>query len=186
MKATAEHNTHAATRAQRPDSNSPFFSILQEEIGGVVFSTTPFFQSKLKVDAPNNKHEQEADAMTDKGARWMGVYNSIRTKSLSSINYGTSLLQYKCAECEQEEGLQNKENNSSSESNNLIQKRVKKDRLQRLATQKDSCSNYDKAEIEKSNIQKNHLLRGVTIYSSRTFNYEADIIEAEKSKPKKY
>jgi len=52
---------------------------------------------------------------------------------------------------------QKKENSNSSESNNLIQKKTKDVLLQRQATEKDPCPNYEKGEVETSHTQKGHL-----------------------------
>ncbi|MGB3799157.1 MAG: DUF4157 domain-containing protein, partial [Lewinella sp.] len=57
MKVAADHSTHSVTRAHRQPDSTPFFSTVQEK---------PFFQPKLKVGAPNDTYEQEADSVADR------------------------------------------------------------------------------------------------------------------------
>src|SRR6185503_16071460 len=82
----------------------PFF---QKERNNNVFGQTnkPFFtpsciQAKLTINQPNDKYEQEADAMADKVVQRLPVPS---TNDDSSNNANKLSVQRKCAACEHEE-----------------------------------------------------------------------------------
>ena len=108
MKAskTATQTTHSQVqqKEQKPffskDQHTPFFSKNQQGIAGEYSGSNnkPFFnktiiQTNLKVGQPNDKYEQEADAVADKV---VGQMNAPAT------------IQKKCATCEGEEEIQQK------------------------------------------------------------------------------
>ena len=68
----------------------------------------PFIQPKLTINQPNDIYEQEADAVAER------VMRMPDTKSDSSFfqrkPLAVTAVQRKCAECENEEKLQRKEN----------------------------------------------------------------------------
>ncbi|MEL6141800.1 MAG: hypothetical protein AAFU67_09300, partial [Bacteroidota bacterium] len=91
MKTTADHSTTTHSRsAHQPESSQPFFSHDEDWGGAATAEAEPFFQPKsdpsltngmtdtsssffsphvtqpkLKVGAPNDKYEQEADNVAD-------------------------------------------------------------------------------------------------------------------------
>src|SRR5688572_7661654 len=82
---------------------SPFFS-----------KQSPAVQTKLTIGQPNDKYEQEADAMADKVVQRLATPESsalkdisVQTKPLATTI--TPFIQTKCAACDQEEKLQKKE-----------------------------------------------------------------------------
>ncbi len=94
-------------------SNKPFF---QRESAGNFFgkNNESFFhaspiQAKLTVNQPGDIYEKEADAMADKVVQRLSEPGSIQTKSNSSVGVVTPLIQKKCAHCEEEEKLEEKE-----------------------------------------------------------------------------
>lgn len=76
MKLASDHSTHAATRAQRKPVDAPFFSPMRAKDGSDVSKSEAFFQPKLKVGAPNDKYEREADAVADRVVRRMTEYQT--------------------------------------------------------------------------------------------------------------
>ena len=107
-----------ATRAAK--NNTPFFS----KGGGSFLSSSaetesPFFthyskpavQAKLTIGQPNDKYEQEADAVAEKVVQKLNDHSPLQTKPLVPA---TSVIQPKCAECENEE-LQKKEDEAKDE-----------------------------------------------------------------------
>ena len=105
---------------------SPFLSKDNENFFGSTRKETPFFskrnfapvQTKLTVGRPNDKYEQEADAVADKVVQRLSENkpevankngNAIQTKPIVPAASITPLVQPKCASCEQEEKLQKKE-----------------------------------------------------------------------------
>ncbi|WP_158860371.1 eCIS core domain-containing protein [Lunatibacter salilacus] len=66
-------------------------------------------QPKLKINKPGDKYEQEADAMADRVMR-MPEIESHNFLSLKPLN----CIQRKCADCEEEETVQRKEQNSGT------------------------------------------------------------------------
>jgi len=102
-------------------SNSGRNSFFQKGNSNNFFGQTnkPFFtpssiQAKLTVNQPNDKYEQEADAMADKVVQRLATpepvtkkETAVQTKSLATTI--TPFIQTKCAACEQEEKLQKKE-----------------------------------------------------------------------------
>ena len=126
MKAAESKSTSVAT-AQ--NESQPFFSKKAE---GNFFdrsaSNEPSFfkpssprrvnrrsvlQAKLTIGQPNDKHEQEADAVADKVVQRLAAPGALTKKDTGvqakPLAAGvTSIIQEKCAECEQEEKLQKK------------------------------------------------------------------------------
>jgi flagellar motor protein MotB len=125
---TAEQN--AVSVANNQKSEQPFFS---KEAAGSFFGEskggqTSFFkpsshyningngviQPKLTIGRPDDKYEQEADAMADKVVQRLATPD-VQTKRETTIQakplatHITPLLQTKCATCEQEDKLQKKE-----------------------------------------------------------------------------
>lgn len=71
-------------------------------------------QTKLTVGLPNDKHEQEADAVADKVVQRLAAPGSLAKKATGIqakplVAGVSSIIQAKCTECEQEMKLQNKE-----------------------------------------------------------------------------
>src|SRR5665648_323474 len=71
MKATAEKSSHTTSTAEHQKSSQPFFA---KAGGGDFFtpvrnSSAPSVQSKLTVNKPGDKFEEEADKMADKVMR---------------------------------------------------------------------------------------------------------------------
>jgi hypothetical protein len=83
---------------------APFFGPRKE---GNSFFNASSIQPKLTVGKPNDPYEREADAVADKVVQKMGEQTAVQKKeSTPSIS---ALIQPKCNDCEQEEGLQKKE-----------------------------------------------------------------------------
>lgn len=90
-------------------TNKASNSFFAKNGGDAFFSGHNIIQPKLSVNQPNDKYEQEADAMADK------VVQKMTDPALDSGNNktpffakGISSIQRKCAECEKEEKLQKK------------------------------------------------------------------------------
>ncbi len=115
MKTTPQ-NTTSTTARQHNSTNTPFFS---KEGSSTFFGENeqPFFQAKLTIGKPNDKYEQEADAVADQVVQDLSTEKTIQTPS-SSI----SSVQLKCNDCEQEERLQKKEEEGIEQEPNLQRK----------------------------------------------------------------
>lgn len=106
---TAEHQSATTVSASR--QSQPFFSKGGRDVAGKgqdhFFNRSPV-QAKLTVGQPNDKYEQEADAMADKVVQRLSRDNSLQTKP-GVQNSSTPFVQMKCDACEKEEKLQKKE-----------------------------------------------------------------------------
>jgi hypothetical protein len=126
---TAEPKTVSPTIQRK--AVGPFFKKGNESFFGneAVMEQTPFFasagtdhslvnsktiQAKLTIGQPNDKYEQEADAMADKVVQRLAMPEaptkkdqSIQTKPLAATT--TPLMQAKCKACDKDEKLQKKE-----------------------------------------------------------------------------
>jgi hypothetical protein len=80
MRSVRIHRNIPFQKKGKPSGNGNFFGPSENP---------PFFQAKLTVNQPGDKHEQEADAMSDEVMK-------------------APTVQRKCAECEEEEKLQRK------------------------------------------------------------------------------
>jgi len=90
----------------RKTSETPFFS--------KNYNSQTIIQTKLTIGQPNDKYEQEADAMADKVVHQLAAPESLTKKETAvqakPLAAGiTPLIQTKCTACEQEEKLQKKE-----------------------------------------------------------------------------
>jgi Domain of unknown function (DUF4157) len=113
------------TPAIQAKKNSSFFG---KESGQAFFQTRqsgpPFFskrssnpgmiQPKLSIGKPNDHYEREADHMADQVVRRLSNPPSVQARSLGPVTpvasaAGPSVVQEKCAHCEQEEKMQKKE-----------------------------------------------------------------------------
>ncbi len=110
-----------ATAASSAKNNIPFFNKESEQ--GFFHSSVieqPFFsksinshagiQAKLSINQPGDIYEKEADTMADKVVQRLGEPSGIQAQSFSSQNIISTFVQKKCAHCEEEEKLQEKEN----------------------------------------------------------------------------
>jgi hypothetical protein len=86
------------------ESNQPFFGKNNESF----FHASPI-QAKLTVNQPGDIYEKEADAMADTVVQRSSEPASIQTKSNLSVGVVAPFIQKKCAHCEKEEKLQEKE-----------------------------------------------------------------------------
>jgi hypothetical protein len=82
------------------NNEAPFF---------IKSNTPPAVQTKLTVGQPNDQYEQEADSMADQVVQRLAEPDSIQTKPLTETTTITPFIQPKCASCESEEKLQQKE-----------------------------------------------------------------------------
>ncbi len=117
---TAEVKTSSSANKQIQAKRPPFFS---KEGGDSFFSKsnevpTSFFspatvQPKLTVGEPNDKYEVEADAMADKVVQKLSnnevASEEPREEVVPEAQQEEGTLQAKCNECEQEEAVQKKE-----------------------------------------------------------------------------
>jgi hypothetical protein len=113
------------TSAKSNKNNSPFFS---KESGGGFFSkaagtesffsrpgqATPSIQRKLRIGQSNDQYEKEADSVADSVVEHITSPRSTATAPMAAGNKPVShtitpLVQNKCAECEQEDQLEKKE-----------------------------------------------------------------------------
>ena len=124
---TAETKISPAVANLQRGSKEPFFgrqwdagfhSAINET--GPFFSKTPSIQAKLTIGRPNDKYEQEADAVADKVVQKLSEPKTIQRKQDSSINH---FIQPKCAECEKEE-LQKKEEENAGENTSELQRQA--------------------------------------------------------------
>jgi hypothetical protein len=118
--------------AAKPASKAtPFFSKENGEsfFGGnaseqTFFSKTntiPGIQPKLTIGQPNDKYEQEADAMADKVVQRLSNPGTVQTKPVAPAV--TPLIQPKCTACEQEEKLpENEAEEEKSKDKKLLRK----------------------------------------------------------------
>ena len=118
MKTAEAKISPTATTHQR-GRKEPFFGHQQEgAVRSIASETSPFFfkpvsvQAKLTVGQPNDKYEQEADAVADKVVQKLSEPNLLQTKSTKPVIPSiqakqimpiTHAVQPKCAECEKEE-----------------------------------------------------------------------------------
>jgi hypothetical protein len=106
-------------------NHSPFF---QKKRSNNFFekSNKPFFnaspiQAKLTVNQPNDPYEKEADAMADKVVQRLSnssISNS-QNNSTPFFNKSNSVVQRKCATCEQEDKLQKREEEDTIQESSL-------------------------------------------------------------------
>ncbi|WP_373518861.1 DUF4157 domain-containing protein [Pricia sp.] len=115
--------THLQKKENKPffakNNQDGFFSISNDATQS--FFSSPVIQTKLTIGQPNDKYEQEADAMADKVVQRLATpevltkkENAVQTKPLATMI--TPLVQTKCAAFDKEEKLQKKEEE------NLVQK----------------------------------------------------------------
>ncbi|HLK27341.1 MAG TPA: DUF4157 domain-containing protein [Puia sp.] len=157
MKAAETKSTEAGAK-----TNTPFFSkeggagFFSKPSGDKFFnkgsSQNPFIQKKLTVGQPNDKYEQEADAMADKVVQRLNENsqepsrhngNTIQAKPIAPLAAITPFVQTKCASCEQEEKLQKKEE--------VEEKDLQKNKLKRKPIFE---SNAEPPPDEEKNIQR--------------------------------
>jgi hypothetical protein len=147
--ANAQHG-HASRQAEQPffqrqseGGQSAFFGQQNTE------QAAPFFQPKLTIGASNDRYEQQADAVADrvvaklndtssKGqeAKSNGQtangdvqrainnnHSTINNTNAPSVNSAAAVVQTKCADCEQEEKLQKKDEEIPSLSGGEMQRK---------------------------------------------------------------
>ncbi len=99
MKTNAEKDTKNNSNSLFSQGQQAFFS-----------PKSPFFsptiQTKLEVGSPNDKYEQEADAVAD---------SIMRKVENPFVSYSSPIIQRKCAACEEEEKIQRKEDETHEE-----------------------------------------------------------------------
>ncbi len=114
MKSAEAKISSTATHLQKKE-NKPFFGKNNKESffsrsneTSPTFFNAPAIQTKLIIGQPNDKYEQEADAMADKVVQRLASpevltrnETAIQAKPLSTTI--TPFVQTKCADCEQEE-----------------------------------------------------------------------------------
>jgi len=138
----------AATVAK---NNSPFFNKegsqgffkSDSKKNDAFFKAKNHIQTKLDVGRPDDQYEKEADAMADKVVQRLSEPPGLQKKPLSPV---TPLIQTKCAECEKEEKMQKKEDDTGK---NKIQKKVFENN-----GITDSDGNDEKISANKKGIQK--------------------------------
>lgn len=152
-------NMKKTTHTSKPDvhrASSPFVAKKEGESGHdaeqepfVPGSESPSLQCKLRVGAPNDPYEKEADQVADR------VVNSLSTQPIAKapeqgVEHNPSistLLQPKCAECEKEE-QQEKEKNTDKHTiqrKPIFESRAEKEGIQRKC---DHCKE------EETNIRR--------------------------------
>jgi hypothetical protein len=107
-----------STKKSMPDpgkllsSSSPRYTVSKDFNAIPLFSNTPhYLQTKLSVNQPGDKFEQEADAMAERILKM----DTRSAASPQTINAITPVVQRKCSHCEEEEKkkqLQRKESNA--------------------------------------------------------------------------
>ncbi len=115
---TAEHQS--ASKASPSRQSQPFFNKGGRDIArkdqDLFFNRSPV-QAKLSVGQPNDKYEQEADAMADKVVQRLSSGDSVQTKPEFGNSY-TPYVQMKCEACKEEDKLQKKEDDPEREKDN--------------------------------------------------------------------
>ncbi len=125
MKASTEKSaTTTSTTATQP-TQEPFFG----KKGGDGFfdnaqqGNAPFIQAKLTINQPGDIYEQEADRVADQVVQRLAMPSSQPAAPLSSTTARPpEAIQAKCADCEQEEKLQRKEEEGPEESEEIQRK----------------------------------------------------------------
>jgi hypothetical protein len=166
-------NTKTNSSTNQNKTDQPFFAtknrsnFFQQDPSPSFFkSTSPFnvndesvLQTKLTIGEPNDKYEQEADAMADKVVQRLAAPEpltkkdaSVQTKPLAATV--TPLIQTKCATCEQEEKLQMKEEDDLIQESSIGLR--KKPIFESNAEPPDDDNNIQRtcAECEKDKEQK--------------------------------
>ena len=150
-------------------STSPFFQ--KESSQSFFHKSNPSsenieIQAKLNINQPNDKYEQEADAMADKvvqkkanqGYRSGNDENNTTPFFVNTI----SSIQRKCSACEKEEKLQ-KKNEEENESQGVQRKPIfesnQEDSVQRKESNKNQDSNSSSIENQLSSSKRK---RGTT------------------------
>ncbi len=132
---TAEAKISSSTVHPKKRGNEPFFSNQRQGIfftksNGVsqTFFRPTTIQAKLTIGQPNDKYEQEADAMADKVIQRMSVTDmtakkepAVQAKPIMATI--TPFVQTKCAACEQEEKIQEKKEEGGEEELKKIQRK---------------------------------------------------------------
>jgi outer membrane protein OmpA-like peptidoglycan-associated protein len=118
MKSFGHKETSAASASPAFFQKKAAQDFFETASGPSAFFSSKFsgIQTKLSIGEPNDKYEQEADAMADKVVQRLATPEpliqkdkSIQTKPLATTI--TPFIQTKCAACEQEEKVQKKERN---------------------------------------------------------------------------
>lgn len=143
------------TKFKSIDGNSGMFSEVVENpreyknMHG--FFQVPSIQPKLKIGAPNDRYEREADAVADKVAAQKNA-NSITNTSLQTV-------QRKCDGCKENKMLQLKRGNLPPP----VRQEKKRNSIQRNATQEKTNANLGqlKTILHESQSEGNHLPRSV-------------------------
>ncbi len=125
MKTSTEKSaTTTSTTATQP-TQEPFFG----KKGGDGFfdnaqqGNAPFIQAKLTINQPGDIYEQEADRVADQVVQRLAMPSSQPATPLSSTTARSpEAIQTKCADCEQEEKLQRKEEEGPEESEEIQRK----------------------------------------------------------------
>lgn len=112
MKASTEKTATSTSTTATQTPQEPFFS----KKGGEGFfenapqGNAPFIQAKLTVNQPGDIYEQEADRVADQVVQRLAMPSpEPASPLLSTAGKSPAPIQTKCADCEQEEKLQRKE-----------------------------------------------------------------------------
>jgi len=186
--------------ASQAKNNSPFFSKNSDNnffASGVnesrFFSKTNKcpspIQAKLTIGQPNDKYELEADAMADKVVQKLGENKTdlsnnneiaIQAKPVDSLTQITTLVQTKCAACEQDEKLQKKED---LEEKDLAIDEIQKKPIFESNEEPPNENNIQRkcAECEKEEkVQRKTVFEGNTEQQNDSRNLQRKCTECEK------
>jgi hypothetical protein len=155
MKAT-EHQSASASATSASRQSRPFFSKGGRDVDGsgrdMFFHRSPV-QAKLSVGQPNDKYEQEADAMADKVVQRLSSGDSVQTK-MQTGNSITPIVQMKCDACEKEEKLQKKEEPEKEKEETKLQRKpifespAKPQEEINLQRKCDECEKEDEEKLQ--------------------------------------
>lgn len=125
MKSSTEKSATTTSTTAMQTPQEPFFG----KKGGDVFfksapqGNAPFIQAKLTVNQPGDEYEQEADRVADQVVQRLAMPSPEQaTPLLSTAGRSPAPIQTKCADCEQKEQVQRKEEEGPEESETIMRK----------------------------------------------------------------
>lgn len=143
-------------------SHSPFFQKESNDFFGK--SEKPFFnaspiQANLTVNQPNDPYEKEADAMADKVVQRLSdkTFSNSENNPTPFFTKSVKPIQRKCASCEQEQKLQEKEDEQDLLKDKLQKKRIVGSNAdmpdeERIIHRKCAACNKEEEQLQKKEV----------------------------------
>ena len=149
MKASTEKTATSTSTTATQTPQEPFFG----KKGGDGFfesapqGNSPFIQAKLTVNQPGDIYEQEADRVAEQVVQRLAMSSpEPASPLLSTAGKSPAPIQTKCADCEQEEQVQRKEEEGPEEHEEIMRKVDSTSPAQPLADIQMKCADCEQEE----------------------------------------